>query len=767
MIHASRNLKVVFGLFVSFTEIYFAKTADAQIKVVDLEQKNTINSNICTSTENSQPEFIKVANLEENNITLSNVCTLANIEGEDPNSQQLEPQLGVEELERNQISPPNSQQLEPQLGVEELEPKDTSPIKKHSSVNPNYFIPPRIVPDRMIRPLTTTIPLNGIVINHLTKGQIVEGGSFSDNQNTNLDVNALVKFNSQIEESLTKTNIITINQTGDYLQLQTVRKSRGTIVTTKEPRTLLGTHLQISLTASCLNSQNPGDICTYTPGLKIDRYDPDTLLATRFSQTSNFGDLVTPESLAAMSEPGFQSGANGQEIGIDQFYPNIGSLSGNSYGVKTSISRKEEIENTPAVIYSQVRQVLRVNDREAVIGRTVRGSAFILNDENTLINTALQLGSKLLPDAVPSIAESPLRVQSKVNNNLFFAANNVRLPANSFTFYHAGIGRSRNLPPRATNLNQVPPANFNGIWLGASPIIKRTSSVIKTRYEQIGSRIDIGSGSGEGGRGSNVSYLSIVNGQAFSTATLENFYTQVYLNNFSQDANYVTTSKAQEETNYVPHISFTGNITGTQDVFRYYAGVLGVEEIKAYGGADFTKNSLNGWTFSGGFIAYTNPDVDYRTTVTGSVSKQIPFNTNANLVLSTGVNYAFGIKTSRNDFINSFKVGAQVNLGNLWFGINNTFGDVLPDSIDNTLTTNFGIIFNKNFTFTAYYSPINDNSTLSRYGSGVTFKLGRNQNSSILTLSWSNNEYNYGLDSSGNELGTNENVFSVFLRTNL
>lgn len=41
---------------------------------------------------------------------------------------------------------------------------------------------------------------------------------------------------------------------------------------------------------------------------------------------SNVGDIVTPESLEFMKLPGFQRGANDQELGIDFFFPNPGFL---------------------------------------------------------------------------------------------------------------------------------------------------------------------------------------------------------------------------------------------------------------------------------------------------------------------------------------------------------------------------------------------------------------------------------------------------------
>lgn len=108
--------------------------------------------------------------------------------------------------------------------------------KETSQTNKNYTIPPRYVPKNSVNTFTTTIPLNNRSINHLTKSEITSGLSFGDTQNTTFDVNAIFPLNSQITESLTKNNIFTVEQTGDYLQLETVRKTNQSIINIKEPK---------------------------------------------------------------------------------------------------------------------------------------------------------------------------------------------------------------------------------------------------------------------------------------------------------------------------------------------------------------------------------------------------------------------------------------------------------------------------------------------------------------------------------------------------
>ncbi|CEJ43356.1 Uncharacterized protein apha_00783 [Umezakia ovalisporum] len=739
-------------------------------QVTDL---STTNSHLpsCPPGNTGEPEFTTVNDLAKTNPQVQS-CIPKTISQVQSNIKQLDP-----------LDLPPGLQLE----VDELNIDQKSPTEKPPQAE-EYIIPPRIADDKKIRTPITTIPVNGVLINHLTQRKLSVGTNFGNTRNTDFDINGVIKINGQIQENLTKNNVLTLDQKAEYLQLQTLRKSREVTVDFKEPQTILGTKIQLSMTASCLfPGSTPDQVCTYTPGLKFSEINPDTLTPTRIVQTAKVGDVVQPETLAAIRQPGFQSGVNGQEIGIDLLLPNIGSFVGNSHGNKTSIDRREEIENTPATTYYRVRQIVKLNDREAVIGRTVQGFNFILNDDNTVLNTALQVAYSFLPDIIPDIADSENKLTSSsknnslspenggkpltngfkpnVNSNLFLAANNVRLPAHSLTAYHGGFGRAENMPQTATGLQQVPAATFNSIWLGASRVIERKSNA-SSRFQQIGPQTVAAGGGGEGGYDSNVSFFSSVNNQNFSTFNLDNFYTQVYTTNLNQEVYDVTTNKYREEIKYAPHVSFTGNFTATDQATRYYTGVIGAEEIKAYGGLDFKKRTPDRWTFSGGVIAYVNPDIDYYSQASGSVAKVIPFSPNSNLVISSGVNYAFDRETRPNDFVNSITLAARANISDFWFGITNYFGDVLPDSIENILVTGVGIRFSKNFALSAYYNPINENPARSVYGVAGQLKFGTNQDSPILNLSWNNNQYDYGRDKDNNELNINENIFSVFLRGN-
>jgi len=636
--------------------------------------------------------------------------------------------------------------------------------------NAEYIISPRVIPKNKLNTFLTTIPLNGTTINHLTDKDIILTNSSGDAQNIVFDVNAIFKIYDQVKDSLTKKNIFAQTQTGSYIQLQTVNKKKEVTVNIREPRTLLGTEIQLSLTGTCIfPGSNPNNQCTFTPGLVTNRnaIDPDSLLPTEVFQPSQLADVVTPESLAAIKQPGFQQGANSQEVGVNLFFPNSGYTFGNLQSDKVSIKRTENYESTLVGIYSTVNQVIKANDREAVIGRTIRSLTVIANDENRLLNSAAQLATLFLPDANPQLSGSSNPANQNINKNLFFAANNVWTPTNSLTFYQAGIGRSKTpTPPEKTSAS-----TFNSIWIGASPISKYTR-YSKSYYEILAPRRIVSASGSEGGAGSNVSFSSLVNDQSFSTATLKDYYSQIYITIYNQDVNYVSTSTLVEEKKYYPHISFSGNVTSDENIWRYYAGIIGDDNLKAYIGTDFTRNTLSGWTFFAGAIAYANPDNEYYSQIQGSISKKINLNPNANLLLSAAINYALDGETPVDDILinsvkNSLVVSARANRGNISLGLTNNFGKILPNSYQNSLTTDLTITFNKNLQISGYYTPINENFTRSRYGASALLKFGDNNKFSILSFSWTNNEYIFGKDADGNQLSDTNNTFFILLRSKL
>lgn len=644
---------------------------------------------------------------------------------------------------------------------------------KLSDLNSDYIIPPTIAPEEKIHPFTTTLPLNGIPISHSTEWEVYEGTTFGDDTNTSISAGGIVKLDGKVTESLAKNNVYTVDQKASYLQLQRIRETRKIAVTRNEPHTMLGMQMQMSFTASCLVGEDTQSIenkkCSYTPGLITDResLDPDFFLPTRIVQTANMNEVVTPESLAVMQLPGFQTGANGQEIGLDLYFPNAGAFPGNTQGNQVFYERKEEINNTQIGLYSQVRQVVKANHNKAVIARTIRGFGSVTDSDNLLLNSAVQLGNLVLPDVKPRLEGSSKKVNTNINKNLFLAANNVRIPTSSYTFYQAGIGYADSLKPGIKRRSQIPKATFNSLWVGISPVIDRTIERIN-RYKPTGKQRIIADGGGEGGVDSNISLLSVVNGENFSANEIEDFYGQIYLTNFAQDVNLVTGNRFVEDIKYYPHISFTGNVVGSLDTFKYYTGAIAGKTIKAYAGGDYTRNFGN-LNLTTGAIGYINPDRDYYSQIFGSISQRIGSSRKANLVLSSRFNYALD-RENRIGKIESkapaslVTLGARANFGNVSIGVVNYFDDILPNSVDKTLLADLAINFSKNFQLTGYYTPINESSSRSRYGATAKLRLGSKYNSPTISLSWTNNFYDLGQDSEGIKLKFTDNIFKVLFR---
>lgn len=634
-----------------------------------------------------------------------------------------------------------------------------------------YILPPQVADPEKLAPQTTTLPLNDTPTSHRTEWELRIWEALAATTNSPIFFNSTLKLDSEVIESLTRNNIYTVDQKASYLQLRNFQHQKTVTTTTTEPQTINGLEIQVSLTGLCFLPGTPADQqCTYTPGLVADRnsIDPQFLVPTRILPTSNLGDVVTPESLAAIQRPGFQRGAGGQEIGLDLYFPNSGAFAGNEQSQESDIHRQEEIEYAIVGTFSRVRQIVKANHTQAVIGRTIRGFTAFVGKENRPLNLAIQAGSQFLPEVIPELEGSENPVNTNINVILFQAANNNRLPANSFTIYSAGVGRAKSLTPDITSPSQVPKANYNSIWLGLSPVIERSFSQGETFYQPTGPQRAVVSG-GEGGENENIEFVSAVNQELFSTETLEGSYTQVYLSFLSQDANLVSQEIYQEKINYYPHLSFTGNRTGLRDRLRYYAGAIVSEEVKVYLGADYTRNAGKGWNFRAGAVGYLNPDRDYYSQLWGNLAKNIRLARNANLAFGGGFNYAIDRETKIGDITSispasEVALSARINWGRVSVGVTNFFGDILPNSYNDRLVIELAIRPLKTLSFSGYIAPVDETTSRSPVGASLSWRLENKYNSPSLSLSWQNQEYEYGEDPFGNDLLIKDNIFTVLFK---
>ncbi|NCJ05523.1 hypothetical protein GS597_03170 [Synechococcales cyanobacterium C] len=671
-----------------------------------------------------------------------------------------------------QISPPDEFEVAPEAPEQpQPDPEDPKPIS--TELQPSD-------PDS-VSPISTTLPLNGATITHRTQWELEPGVNFGTDRSTNPNINALVRLHGQVREGI-QDNVLIQDQRASYLQLRTFRREREVTTTTIEPVTALGIQLQLSLTGACVFPGLSSDqFCTFTPGLvtDLDSLEPATLFPTRFFVTSSIGDVVSPEDIELTRQPGFQGGLE-PPIGLDLTFPNTGTTFGSSQSETTEIRRQEDFREYPVGIFSQVRQVVKANDREAVLGRTIRGLAIVAPNDNFLSSTLWHPAAWLLPDAVPRLEGGENPPNRNINRNLFTAANNTRLPTNSYTVYQGGLGRARSLElDEIRTQRDVPWGHFNSVWVGLSPVVRRSiteSSALRLTGDDPTSQV--GPIGAEGGGldaledvDINLPVVIASPDEIFQVDPTDilNFYTQVYVTAFEQDGEQTQVRRFTELTNYVPHISFSGNFTGAEDVFRYYTGLITSSDLKAYVGADYTRETPSGWRFQFAGIGYTNPDPDYFSSIEANVRKRTQLSRDFTLTFGAGLNYAIDRDTNIDQFVinndaSAVSLNAQANFRDFDFGVVGVVGDVLPNSRESSVTLTTRWQMHPYARLFAYYSPLNKNLSFSRVGAGVNLRLGRQPNHPSLNFLWSNNRYDIGLDSGGNSLTTQDHTFSVVVR---
>jgi hypothetical protein len=624
--------------------------------------------------------------------------------------------------------------------------------------------PRRRVDPKRVNPFTTTLLLNETTISHLSNWQVIPGVNSGTNRSTNPSFDGLLRLDSRVYEQL-QNNVLTVDQLGYYLQLRTFQRSREITTLRIAPETLLGFQIQYSFMGACLPGFNanagPNDICSYTPGLQFSRYDSTTFAPTQVTQTSFVGDIVTPESIAAIRQPGFQRGANGQQIGFDLFFPNAGTIPGNDQATESQVDREENIRDGLIGVFSRVRQVVQANSEKAVLGRTIKGLAAVAPNSDPLLASIWQPGVWMLPDAIPNLQGNGKPVNPNINPNLFFAANNARLPLGSLTLYHAGFSVAASLTPAQGN--QRPPGRFDGVWIGLTPVLDRTLRVDQFLQPTGDLRI-IAANGGEGGTGS-----LVINGIPLSANNLADIYSQTYLTFFSRNVNRVTQQSYRETTSYVPHLSYTGNITSNQALWRYFTGVIASRDPKFYIGSDYNRRFAGGWQFQTAGVGYTNPDPDYYSLVTATLSNTQRIGRLGNISFSAGFNYAIDRNTQIDRFVidndaSSVALSARANFRPFSIGILGIVGGLLPNSQDSSVTLDARLRLHEYVSLVGYWSPYNQNSSFSRLGAGLQIRWGKGINSPTFNFTWANNRYNFGSDPFSNQIVNSENIFSVRIR---
>ena len=658
-------------------------------------------------------------------------------------------------------------------GFESLPEDISNGEEENANQNPSSEVStpkdPVVIPPGVLDPLATTIPFNSDVLEYDNQATLASGVNFGDDRSTNLRYAGSVDLSPRVESHTTADNIAVLEQRQGVVFFQDTLQERRLSISLGDPITFLGQDIQLSLTGSCLDPA-VGEICTFTPGLATDNdsIDPVTQLPTRFEQYSNFGDVVDPATLEAIQAPGFQRGTEEQQIGLDLRFPQIAVLPGNSQATDTEILRDEQFVTTPAVGYATVSQVVQANANEAVIARTIRGPAVVFDADQPVTNILLAALALALPEVRGTLTPTEAPANPNVNLSLFNAANNIRLPLDSLTLYHAGSGYAATPSESLESSRDRPPARFNGVWLGLSPVTERS---YEERFEvvPIGDRVQTLAAGGEGGGGDTAEVIALVDGEQFGVNTIDNIYTQNYVNLYEQDAFRLYTFEQTDRIHYYPHLSFSGNITRAYDTLRYYVGTIAGETIQAYGGVDYQAHTDDGWYYQVGGIGFLNPNYDRYSNLSGGLAKQFAFNDNQNLTLGASFNWALDQDTSLGDIEQTgegsdITLQARLNLGQVSLGATQVLGDILPNSQATRTVLDTAVRLGENVTLAGFWAPFDNATSAPVVGltADIDFDIG-DVNPGLI-VSWENSRYNYGEGPDGSELTTTGDVFEVLLR---
>jgi hypothetical protein len=619
-------------------------------------------------------------------------------------------------------------------------PALNTPISPQQQRDPRFIIAPKELDAQVVDPFSTQFVVNGNKISHLTTTVVNSGYESGNFRTSDLSFDVYKLIGAKHVQSVTADRVVRVTSQLEVGGVRSVAQNQDIEVAVAQPQTLLGFRQQISLDGNCLDGS--GQTCTFLPGIKIDDSvtDRNKLQPTGVKITSQFGDVISPGSVAAIRQPGFQGGANGENYGIDLNLPAVGLVSPPpGTPIVLTGERQEKISTGIAVNYTSLNQDFATNGRESTLGRTIRSLNYINGDRNQLVNLAVAALGQVLPSFQPSIAPGESGAKIVVNPNLYRAANAVRIPDSSLTVYQSGTGyaASRGSDPR------VPPgASHQALWVGLSPIVEREFGK-DFRYITLRDPRVVSSSGGEGG---NVPVAVNLNNFGFNSSGLQNAYGQGYVTVFNRDVSRVDTETIRQRTDYYPHISYTGTNLTENTLWRYFTGAIvnagfepkNTQNLKAYIGTDYSTVNPRGLSLSLGGIGYLNPDPEYYSQLFANVNQSIDLGSNPRNNLVIGVNASYivdgsvTIKSlpvrSAQSFINA---GLAINLGDVSIGGTQFIGNLLPESVESKTTVNAGWKISDRLKIGGFLSLFDRNVSKNPFGASLSYDLDPSGNSTL------------------------------------
>jgi hypothetical protein len=620
-----------------------------------------------------------------------------------------------------------------------------------SNQDPRFIIAPQKLEDRAVDPFSTQFVLNENKISHLTTTFVNTGYESGNFRTSDLSFDVQKLIGAKNVQSVTADRVVRVNSQLEVGGVRSVAQQQDISVSIAQPQTLLGFRQQISLDANCLDGS--GRTCTYLPGIKIDDsvIDRNKLQPTGVKITSQFGDVISPGSVAAIRQPGFQGGTNGENYGIDLNLPAVGLVPPPA-GTPTVLTgeRRETISTGIAVNYTRLNQDFATNGKESTLARTIRSLNYINGDRNQLVNLAVTALGQILPAFQPNIAPGEPGAKIVVNPNLYRAANATRIPDRSLTVYQAGTGYAAS---RGRDPSIPPEASHQALWVGLSPVVEREVGKDYRYITRRDPRI-VSTGGGEGG---SVPVSVNLNNFGFNSSGLSNPYGQGYVTVFNRDVSRVDVETIRQRTDYYPHISYTGTTLSENTLWRYFTGAIvnaGFEpkttkNIKAYLGTDYSIVNLRGLSFSLGGVGYLNPDPEYASQLFANANQSIPLGSNSsnNLVVGVNANYIVDGTTtiqslpvrSAQSFINA---GLAINLGDISIGGTQFIGNLLPESVESKTIVNAGWKISDRLKIGGFVSLFDRNVSKNPFGASLSYDLDPNANSTLY-LGWNAAEIDF------------------------
>ncbi len=628
-----------------------------------------------------------------------------------------------------------------------------------------------------LSPTSTRISVDGAIFTHFSQYEIGAGLNTGSQRSTNGVGDLRALMGATITESTRRDGVYRRDYQAWFGRVRSIQQQRIINTHLEVQETAIGFRQQISLMADCPNGVPLGpdgqpQTCTYIPGRNTAPVDPNPPELTNppFVPTSSVGEIIPPADAAAIRQPGYQGGTDNR-YGVDLYVPLVSTREGNTQGNNGTVERQESITTGLTFTVGRMRQVILSNGRENALARTIRGYTYVAGDPSVSSHGVLAAAASLLPDAEPDLAAANNGGKPSFSSTLFTAANNARIPDSSFTTYQVGWGRGA-VP---TNPADFPAANYHSIWVGLSPVTRRRFSS-RTIFIPTGPERVTGVQGNEGGNNAAINVDAIVDGQRFNSAGLSNAYSQGYLTTYERDVNRITRSVFQEQTQYFPHLSFTGNITTADSVLRYYTGAMLIsayqndpEIVRAYVGVDYTRSHGSGLSYGLGAIAYANPDPDNYSRIQANVAQRIPLGASSSNSLTLSSNFVYAIDGASN-IDNTFfqagnsyvNVGAALDLGAVGLGATYFIPTILPNPVESLLSASLSWRIANNLAIAGYYTPINDNDFRSPFGASLAWRIGPDANSPSIALSWSRNEISFRRGS--NPIVSQEDLYGIYFR---